>query len=584
MNTMTKTQSVSATKLAVATAVLLAAGGLALATMPAMQSNKSAGPTSGANLVKVSSCEQKGADIEISRNNGPKYILKAGCKNAGNGFKDYTFECVKSGGATSTVSTVYKVSWKSCATLSVAADTDTLAATGGVITVGVNKLLAVFNFSAYAKDATIYSLALTKTGTLQNKNLANIKLTDASGLVLANGQLGAAGPDKIGFSFNQVIPSSTGLPTKLMLTADVLDATPGGDTLSFSVNSATDIGLGADIFTAPKIEGTIFPVTYGPLLVNPTAMESAGTLNIAIANDSPNGVAVPGMGQVVAKFVFSAVDKDISVKGLSLMASSSFPVKNWGLYLDKAPLSSEEAPLASGSTQVTSNGPFKINFSNFEAMVAAGTSKTFIFTVDTTQASAGGYLAIIGFTSGSDINAYGAFSNQFPVPSWPKVLIYDSGPGATIPVLFVTWAIDTPSGVSAPSPEQILGKLKFANSGGATQETATINSLTIQGASTFSVSGWKLHKTDGGFKELLAEGQATVSDDGTFKVVFNNFEKKIAGGQDKTFFITADTTAVTNMSPLVAKSLSITVKSVSDIGSDVTIKDNFPLAWKTFTY
>lgn len=424
MNTMTKTQSVSATKLAVATAVLLAAGGLALATMPAMQSGKSAGPTSGANLVKVSSCEQKGADIEISKNNGPKYILKAGCKNAGSGFKDYTFECVKGGRATSTISAVYKVSWTQCATLSIAADNDTLAATGGVITVGVNKLLAVFYFSAYAKDATVYSLVLTKTGTLQNKDLANIKLTDASGSVLANGQMGVAGPDKIGFSFNQVISSNTGLPTKLMLTADVLDAAPGGDTLSFSVNSAADIGLGSDIFTAPKIEGTIFPVTYGPLLVNPMAMESAGTLNIAIANDSPNGVAVPGMGKVVAKFVFSAIDKDIAVKGLSLMVSSSFPLKNWGLYLNKAPLSSEEAPVSTGSMQVASNGPFKINFNNFEAMVAVGTSKTFIFTADTAQTKAGDYLAIIGFTSGSDINAYGTFSNQFPVPAWPKMLIY----------------------------------------------------------------------------------------------------------------------------------------------------------------
>lgn len=585
MNTITKTQSVSATKLAVATAVLLAAGGLALATAPAMKQSSTAPVLGGANLVKVSSCEQKGADIEISKNNGPKYILKAGCKNAGYGFRNYAFECVKGGGATSTVSTVYKVSWTPCATLSVAADTDTLAATGGVITVGVNKLLAVFNFNAFAKDATIYSLILTKTGTLQNKNLANIKLTDASGSVLANGQLGAAGPDKIGFSFNQVIPSSTGLPTKLMLTADVLDATPGGDTLSFSINSAADIGLGSDIFTAPKIEVTIFPVTYGPLLVNTAAMESAGTLNIAIANDSPNGVAVPGMGKVVAKFVFSALDKDIVVKGLSLMASSSFPVTDWGLYLDKAPLSSEEAPVSTGSMQVASNGPFKINFSNFEAMVAAGTSKTFIFTADTAQAGTGSYLAIVGFTSGSDINAYGAFSNQFPVPAWPKMLMYDNGSGATVPVLFVSWAMDTPSGVSAPSMGQIVGKLKFANSGDVGQEAAKINSLTINGGSTFSVSGWKLYK-DSISNPSLAEGQAVASETGTFKVVFSNFETMIAGGQDKTFFITADTTAVTKLppSPLTPKQLSIQVKSASDIGSSVAVKDNFPLSWKTFTY
>ncbi|MBI5022743.1 MAG: hypothetical protein HZC05_01065 [Candidatus Magasanikbacteria bacterium] len=86
---MTKTQSVSATKLAVATAVLLAAGGLAMATAPAMQQSKSSGPTSGSNWVKTTYCEQKGADIEINKNNGPKYILKAGCKNTGHGYRNY---------------------------------------------------------------------------------------------------------------------------------------------------------------------------------------------------------------------------------------------------------------------------------------------------------------------------------------------------------------------------------------------------------------------------------------------------------------------------------------------------------------
>lgn len=428
MDTMTKTQSVSATKLAVATAVLLAAGGLALATMPAMQSSKSAGSTSGANLIKVSSCEQKGADIEISRNNGPKYILKAGCKNAGSGFKDYTFECVKSGDATSTISAVYKVSWTPCATFSVAADNETYTATGGVVTVGANKLLAVFNFSAYAKDAIISSLVLTKIGTVKNENLTNIKLTDANGSMLANPNFSPLSPDKLVFTFNKVVPFGTGMPTKLMVSADILGAAPGGDTLSLGINSASDIGTGS------TIEATNFPVTYGPV----------------------------------------------------------------------------------------------------------------------------------------------------------KVM------GAAIPVLYVTWAMDTPSGgATAPSPAQIVGKLKFSNSSDMGQEAAKITSLAIDGASTFPVSGWKLYK-DSTSNQPLAEGQVVAdgTSTSTFKVVFSNFEVMVGplgGGSvnDKTFFITADTTAVTKIPQtplLVPKNLSITVKSVSDIGSSVAVKDNFPLSWKTFVY
>lgn len=420
---MTKTQSVSATKLAVATAVLFVAGGLAMATAPAMQQGKSYGPTSGSNWVKTTYCEQKGADIEINKNNGPKYMLKAGCKDTGYGYRNYAFECVKGG---------YQVSWTPCATLSVATDNETYTATGGVVTVGLNKLLAVFNFSAYIKDATISGLILNKTGTLQNKNLTNIKLTDANGTTLANGQLGVAGPDKMGFAFNQVVPFGTGMPTKLMISADILDATPGGDTLSLSITYASFINTGSDILTAPKIEG-VFPVTYGPLLISQAA--------------------------------------------------------------------------------------------------------------------------------------------------------YEGGQSAATPVLFVTWANDTPSGVAAPSMGQIVGKLKFFNSGGAGQEAAKINSLAIQPVSTFPTSGWKLYN-DSVSNSPLAEGQAMAdkSSPSTLKIVFSNFETMIAGGQDKTFFITANTTDATKFQQTSPNTLSIKVNSASDIGSSITVKDQFPLQWKTFTY
>ncbi|KKR99490.1 MAG: hypothetical protein UU49_C0006G0046 [Candidatus Magasanikbacteria bacterium GW2011_GWC2_41_17] len=424
MDTMTKTQSVSATKLAVATAVLFVAGGLAMATLPGQQGEKSAGPISGSSLVKVTSCEQKGADIEVSRNNSPKYMMKAGCKNTGNGFLNYTYQCMSGGVASSTpgtaaTSAAYKVFWAPCSSITILPNADTLKATGGVVTVGANKLLAVFDFAAYIKESTITSLVLTKTGTIKNENLTNIKLTDVNGFVLSGSHFSPLSPDKLAFTFNKVVPTNAIVATKLMISADISNAALNGDTLSLGINSISDVGTTSYI-------GVSLPVTYGPVTVN--------------------------------------------------------------------------------------------------------------------KAEA---------------------------------------------ILSVAWTMDTPSGVSAPSGAQILGKLKFSNSGGATQETATINSLTIQGASTFPVSGWKLYK-DSVSDSPLAEGQivADESSTSTFKVVFSNFETMIAGSQDKTFFIAADTTAVTKLSQssLVAKFLSVQVKSASDIGSSVTVKDQFPLQSKTFTY
>lgn len=431
MNTMTKTQSVSATKLAVATAVLLAAGGLAMATLPGQQGEKSSGPISGSNLVAVTSCEQKGTDIEVSRNNSPKFMMKAGCKNTGNGFLNYTYQCVSGGVAsstpgstTSTSSTAsstqgtvtgaaYKVYWAPCSNITITADSDTYAATGGTVTVGANKLLAVFDFAAYAKEASIIGLVLTKTGTIKNENLTNIKLTNADGSLLSSSHFSPVNPDKLVFTFNKVIPTDAMAATKLMVSADILNVTPGGDTLSLGINSVSDVRTTSFI-------GVNLPVTYGPV----------------------------------------------------------------------------------------------------------------------------------------------------------KVM----GEAAAIPTLNVVWEADTSSGSAWPSPGQTVGKLKFSNFNNAGQD-AKISSLIINGLSTFSVSDWKLY-ADSELYSPLAEGQVTMLEAGSFKVTFSNFEKMIGAGNDKTFFITANTTeAVQEYS-----TLSITVKSVSDIGSSVAVKDIFPLSWKTLIY
>ena len=48
------------------------------------------------NTFTVTSCEQVGGDIRISRNNGPKYVLTSSCRDAGHGKRQYKMSCVSS--------------------------------------------------------------------------------------------------------------------------------------------------------------------------------------------------------------------------------------------------------------------------------------------------------------------------------------------------------------------------------------------------------------------------------------------------------------------------------------------------------
>lgn len=55
------------------------------------------------NIITVTSCEQVGSDIRVSRNNGAKYILTSTCRDAGHGMRQYKMTCISN--------TKYKVEW-----------------------------------------------------------------------------------------------------------------------------------------------------------------------------------------------------------------------------------------------------------------------------------------------------------------------------------------------------------------------------------------------------------------------------------------------------------------------------------------
>lgn len=63
-------------------------------------------PEVGWNPVNVTKCVQVGKDISITRTDGGSDTLTTGCRDAGNGLKDYTMVCLSE--------TQYRVDWKPC--------------------------------------------------------------------------------------------------------------------------------------------------------------------------------------------------------------------------------------------------------------------------------------------------------------------------------------------------------------------------------------------------------------------------------------------------------------------------------------
>lgn len=274
MNTMTKTQSVSATKLAVATAVLLAAGGLALATAPAMKQSSTAPALEGANLVKVVSCAQNENGVSVIRQFGANFTrstLNNGCKDIGKGLKDYTFNCVVPV-PPSTSSTMYMVSWKPCAPVSAPVSVTSSApavipnqlilawdTTSKNVPAGKGQLIATLTMGAVSGggDVTVKGLSLTKKGPWPHEMIYNWQLKGPGGELLANGGYVDAivgGSAKIVFSnFIQVIPETP--DKKLYIYADVAENTPAWTVFKLYIQASEDVETTAKIQNSWPIQG-----------------------------------------------------------------------------------------------------------------------------------------------------------------------------------------------------------------------------------------------------------------------------------------------------------------------------------------
>jgi len=129
-------------------------------------------PRSGINYITVSSCEQVGQDIRISRSNGRKYVLTSTTRNAGHGLRNYKLICM--------TNTQYKVEWTEASPSQPADTTLPAVSISSPQTTYING--STFNINVSASDNIgIVKIDLYRDGvlfrTVSNQNQLNYSQT-----------------------------------------------------------------------------------------------------------------------------------------------------------------------------------------------------------------------------------------------------------------------------------------------------------------------------------------------------------------------------------------------------------------------
>ncbi len=134
------------------------------------------------NFITVSSCEQVGSDIRISRNNGPKHILTSSCRDAGHGKRLYKMTCISS--------KQYKVEWTTptaCTGGSTTSDTiaPSVSMSANKSTVSNNESVTLTVTASDAKGVTKIEI---REGSTVVKTCSGSNLTSCAHTFVAVGQ------------------------------------------------------------------------------------------------------------------------------------------------------------------------------------------------------------------------------------------------------------------------------------------------------------------------------------------------------------------------------------------------------------
>lgn len=129
--------------------------------------NEKENKVKSSNLVNVYSCSQSGDDIHITlKKNWPSVTLKAGCRDAGYGQRDYAFACVSD--------KKYKVEWEACPLVPRITQLQVKnSATGVVLSSANSSYISLGNKFAAKQTVTVASTVSALQLSLLTKNLVS---------------------------------------------------------------------------------------------------------------------------------------------------------------------------------------------------------------------------------------------------------------------------------------------------------------------------------------------------------------------------------------------------------------------------
>ncbi|MBI5729477.1 MAG: hypothetical protein HY983_04550 [Candidatus Magasanikbacteria bacterium] len=345
-----------------------------------------------------------------------------------------------------------------------------------------------------------------------------------------------------------------------------------------------------------------------------------GTLAAQTAADSPpaTNYIMGATDQVVARFKLSAGPneavhvKQLTVSFLVAGNGAGSAVRNVRVVddLTEAQIGSAVPALSdtvAGASTTLPNYKHATFYSD-TLSIPAGTSKTIALKVDFTSYMEGGFtttgqtvtpaiLSAIG--SANPIVAAGAASGDTVAPAVVSMGAPAGSPpgsyGAALTLyrqkLTVAWIPDSPTGASAPSASQVVGKIMITNLANAGLYMAQIKYMNPELISTFSMASGTRYLTV--YKDNLTTtplGQVVWSA-APGKAQLASFtdsamtDVDISAGASKTFFITLDTTDATANGLLSIRLPPAGIHWTDGVTSDITaMGGDLPLVYRTMNY
>ncbi|PIR93916.1 hypothetical protein COT97_04295 [Candidatus Falkowbacteria bacterium CG10_big_fil_rev_8_21_14_0_10_39_11] len=371
---------------------------------------------------------------------------------------------------------------------------------------GSEDMTSVFKFyvTASGGDAVVDSVRLHRKDITSNTDFATLYLYDDAGTLISD----APSYSNNYYTFGTNFTVSSGTTKTLTLKLDLTNGTSANKTLSFSVDSASDVVL----VGGGSVSGS-FPVSSNKF--ETAQVSDLGKMTLATASDPGTSIEAGLTDQELWRFTLAAADQKMRLDSLKLTAVGTLESDTFeNLYLyDGIDILGTATSLDSAKTVTFDGLNYEITAGQtktiqFRGDIVKGTNRTFYFQVQ----------------NGYDVMSFDTnYSRYVRVNASDTYTIIAASNTTTISTgsLQISKAIDSPSGsIAAGTTNRLLGKWNFRAIGEDIKVSSLIVRTTVGGAldtdnvdnGKILVNGTQLGTTKDLDSDATADGDTTDDD------------------------------------------------------------------------